>query len=69
MILHLITGKKKYLERDAEGREGQKIGTITSDPGEIDGIVRRAWKNIYAGTKHNIQEAAEAFIQKYWQHI
>ena len=58
-----------YLERDREGKQGQPKGTITTDPGEIDGIVRRAWMKIYSGTKEDTQAAAKAFIVKYWEQI
>ena len=32
-----------YLARDRPGPKGQPLGSTTTDPNEIDGIVRRAW--------------------------
>ena len=58
-----------FLERDKERQQGQSKCTITTDPRDIDGIVRRAWMKIYSGTKESTQEAAKAFINKYWEHI
>ena len=58
-----------YLKRDREGIEGQSVGTYTTDPKEIDGIVMRAWKKIYEGTKDNVHKAAELFIKKYGDYI
>ena len=54
-----------FLERDREGPQGQEAGTITTDPKEIDGIVKRAWKKIYAGTKDDTKKATEEFLEKY----
>ena len=38
-----------YLSRDKPGPRGQPIGSTTTDPKEIDRIVRHAWNSIYSG--------------------
>ena len=58
-----------YLQRDQAGKKGQAPGTITTDPEEIDGIVRRAWRKIYAGTKDDAHKAAAQFVAKYAKYI
>ena len=40
-----------YLKMDREGFRGQAEGTFTTEPREIDGIIKRACQTIYDGTK------------------
>ena len=45
----------KYVMRDAYCTDEGREGTITTDPQQIDGVVRRAWVKIDNG---NVQDAA-----------
>ena len=38
-----------FVARDQEGPDLQPIGSISTDPGEIDSIVTRIWTKIYDG--------------------
>ena len=62
---HRTIGEARKREGRGEGKQGQEVGTITTDPGEIDGIVRRAWNKIYRGTKLDSHKAAVKIITKY----
>ena len=54
-----------HATRDRIGPAGQKIGTITTDPGEVDGIAIRAWKTIYNGNVTDLVDAVRVFKAKY----
>ena len=58
-----------YLRRDQRGPQGQAEGTLTTDPKELDSIVKRAWNKICQGTKDNIEEAAVKSINKYKNYL
>ena len=47
------------------GPAGQKIGTITTDPVEVDSIAIRAWRAIYNGNSQDLKEAVKFFKEKY----
>ena len=59
----------KYLVRDNVGPKGQEAGTVTTDPKEIDAIIRRTWKNISDGPKLDTHKAAATFLAKYEKYI
>ena len=44
-------------------------GTITTNPKEIDCLVRRKWSKIYDGNKRDRIKAAKEFIRKYEKYI
>ena len=46
----------RFVYRDHRCSDGGVVGTITTNPEQIDGVVCRAWKQIYVG---NVQCAAE----------
>ena len=39
------------VERDKDTPDGGRKGEVTSDPREIDAIIKRAWKTIHEGMK------------------
>ena len=51
----------------AIGRK-DKTGT-TTNPSEVDAVVREAWQEIYKGNVEDQQGKAEAFMQKYAEYI
>ena len=50
-----------HAKRDRVGPAGQKIGTITMDPCEVDGIATRAWKAIYNCNCSDLQQSVSYF--------
>ena len=58
-----------YTKRDKVGPNGQAIGSITTDPREVDQIATRAWQTIYNGNFDDLKGAANAFMNKYKQYI
>ena len=58
-----------YTKRDKVGPNGQAIGSITTDPREVDQIATRAWQKIYNGNFDDLKGAANAFMNKYKQYI
>ena len=53
-----------HTKRDRVGPNGQAIGTITTDPEEVDGVAIRKWLNIYRGNVEDLREAAKIFMGK-----
>ena len=58
-----------HTKRDREGPKGEKVGSITTDPAEVDSIATRAWQAIYDGNIKELFFGAKAFIGKYRKHI
>lgn len=54
-----------YVKRDEECFGGGRPGTITTNPKEVDGIVRRAWQQMYDGSVANIDETVRQFAVKH----
>ena len=52
--------------RDRDTGDGGKKGKITSNPADIDGIVRRAWQAIHEGAEGCIETAVDLFIGDYY---
>ena len=48
---------------------GRPIGSLTTWPAQIDGIVRRAWRHIYEGNVQDKQAAAASFCAKHKQEL
>ncbi len=51
------------------GLHGQAVGTITTNPEEVDAISRRAWQAIYGGSASSIKSTVDAFMKKYDKYI
>ena len=51
--------------RDRDTDDGGKKGQITSNPADIDGIVRRAWQAIHKGAEGCIESAVDIFLGDY----
>ena len=57
------------IQRPPSPSTGGKPGAYTSDPLEVDRIVRDAWHPIYNGNTANMQQLIDNFFIKYQQHI
>ena len=58
------------VERDRDTHhDGGKCGELTSNPRDIDAVVKRAWQAIHNGMKGCIETAVEAFLCKYLRYI
>ena len=55
----------KFVARDGKTNDGGKKGTFTADPKVIDGIITRAWQEIYQGNAVDIPTLVESFKTKY----
>ena len=42
-----------YVKRDEHCGPDHKVGSFTTNPDEIDAVVRRAWKSIYDGSTND----------------
>ena len=51
--------------RDRDTADGGKAGRITTNPADVDAVVKRAWRQIYDGIGGCIEEAVERFLNKY----
>ena len=58
-----------YARRDRVGLKGEAIGTIATDPKEVDGIATRKWTAIYDGNFDELDEQAKIFMENYKSHI
>ena len=54
-----------YVERREEGPNGQRPGTIATDPIEVDAIVRKAWNKVYDGDGKDQERQAIKYLAKY----
>ena len=65
-ISRAIEGSKAQplvcVERDRNTSDGGKKGEITSNPRDIDAVVKRAWQAIHDGANGCIETAVEAFV-------
>ena len=53
------------IERDKDTSDGGRKGEITTNPKDVDAIVKRAWKIIYDGIGGNIEEAVGVYLEDY----
>jgi hypothetical protein len=51
--------------RDQDTSDGGKKGQMTTNPTDIDAVVRRAWKAIYDGTADATGGAVDMFMNKF----
>ena len=58
----------KFGARDGMTNDGGRKGTLTANPSVIDGIITRAWQNIYNGNAKSIPELVRNFKEKY-EHV
>ena len=55
--------------RDKDTPDGGKAGQMTSDPAEIDAVVKRAWQTVYDGMGGCITTAVETYLEIYNKYI
>ena len=59
----------KFVARDGKTNDGGEKGTLTADPKVIDGIITRAWQEIYQGNAADIPTLVENIKTKYKDRI
>ena len=57
------------VERDRDTSDGGKRGEITSNPKDVDAIVKRAWNAIHQGMQGCMDTAIEVYLEKYTRYI
>ena len=57
------------VERDQCTKDGGKPGELTSNPQDIDAIVKRTWQAIHGGIGGAIGKAIEAYLHNYSRYI
>ena len=57
------------VKRDRDTPDGGKQGEITTNPEEVDAIVKRAWKEIYDGMAGCMDTAIDLFFDKFKKEI
>ena len=57
------------VKRDKDTPDGGKQGEITTNPEEVDAIVKRAWKKVYDGRAWCMGTDIEAFFDKFKKDI
>lgn len=55
--------------RDRDTPDDGKAGQMTSDPAEIDAVVKRAWKIVYDGMQGSILKAIGDYLEIYSKYI
>ena len=55
--------------RDRDTPDGGKAGQMTSDPAEIDAVVKRAWQAIYNGMEGCINGAVDKYLTLYCDYV
>ena len=55
--------------RDRDTADGGKAGQMTSNPADVDAIVKRAWQRIHKGTGGCISNAVDYFLDTYCEDI
>ena len=55
--------------RDRDTEDGGLKGQITTNPQEVDAVVKREWQKVYNGMAGNIEKAVAVFLSKYNKHI
>ena len=58
-----------HLKRVTNMGPGKGIGTFATSPKEIDTILHHVWDPITDGNHHDLRAAAQAFLDKYAQHM
>ena len=57
------------VERDRDTKDGGKRGELTSNPQDIDAVVKRAWQSIHEGIGGNVKDAIGTFLNTYNRYI
>ena len=57
------------VERDRATQDGGRKGELTSNPKDIDAVVKRAWQAIHNGMAGCIETAVETFLCNYLKYI
>ena len=55
--------------RDRDTADGGKAGHITTNPADVDAVVKRAWRKIYDGIGGCIAQAVEQILDEYCDFI
>ena len=55
--------------RDRDTPDGGKKGQMTSEPAEVDAVVKRAWQAIYQGMEGCIDEAVKKYLSIYCKYV
>ena len=55
----------RYVARDAKAAGGRTIGTVTANQKIIDGVITRAWQDIYKGNVDDVDALVADFLKKY----
>ena len=55
----------RYVIRDNKTADGRKAGTLTANPKIIDGVITRAWQEIYDGNVADVDSVVADFMKKY----
>lgn len=66
---HSAAPQLRFVERDDKCIGGGFVGTITTNPRQIAGVVTRAWMKIYKGNVANCMAAVANFISVYWKYV
>ena len=53
----------RYVARDDKVTDGGKVGTLTANPKIIDGVITRAWQEVYKGNTSDPNAVVEAFMK------
>ena len=53
------------LRRKTKGPRGQPKGSVTTDPDEVDGIIREAYGKIYDGDVKDQEKLKEEYFEEY----
>ena len=57
------------VERDRQTKDGGKPGELTSNPQDIDAIVKRTWQAIHKGIGGVVGKAIETYLHNYTRYI
>ena len=57
------------LRRKEKGPRGQPKGGITTDPDEVDKIIREAYGNIYDGNSKQPEKLRDEYLKRYQEFI
>ena len=55
----------KFVKRDSKTNDGKAAGTLTANQTTIDGIITRAWQNIFEGNAKDSEACVDNFLYKH----
>lgn len=59
----------RCVTRDNERSDGERPGTIMTDPLQVDGVITRAWQRIYDGNVGDAARTVANFCAKYRSYL